>query len=160
MAFTSARLWCIVLKSALVCTSPNVSQNVLSLNFCKRVGQRVEHCFGFHFAMCVVKSPGLYSLLPLLPASDHGNTLGLYLRKRVSLEMDKCYSFKFIYCGDICVSFQSCINVTVCFDRCLGLHTRYCFWKNILATTSDSVLGNVSTNVSLHSVLLTVLANK
>ena len=34
LGFTFARLWCIVLESAFVCTSLNLAQNVFSLNFC------------------------------------------------------------------------------------------------------------------------------
>ena len=95
--------------------------------------------------MCFLLS-GSLSLVAFLCV---GNTLGLYLRKGVSLGMHQCHSFKFIYCVDICVSLQYCINVTICFERFLGLQTRYVI-AIILAATSDSVSGNVSTSVSLH----------
>ena len=95
--------------------------------------------------MCFLLS-GSLSLVAFLCV---GNTLGLYLRKGVSLGMHQCHSFKFIYCVDICVSLQYCINVTICFERFLGLQTRYVI-AIILAGTSDSVSGNVLTSVSLH----------
>ena len=96
--------------------------------------------------------------LPLVAFQCVENTFGLHLRKRVRLRIDQCQSFKFIYCVDICVSLQYCINVTICFERFLGLQTRYVI-AIILAGTSDSVSGNVSTSVSkmiryLFSIIL------
>ena len=35
-------------------TSPNVSQKVVGLNLCYRVGQRHQQCFSLSFALCVV----------------------------------------------------------------------------------------------------------
>ena len=45
-----------VLTSAFVYTSRNVLQKVVGLNFCYRIGQRLQQCFSLSFAFARVLS--------------------------------------------------------------------------------------------------------
>ena len=51
------------------------------------------------------------------------NTLRLQLCKRVSLRIDQYLNFNCNQCVDNLIILLSCNSVTVCFDRCFGLHT-------------------------------------